>query len=166
MIDGQLIDWRFINCLPRDEIKYMTNWGLGLIRCNIIFSSSRYLSVWLKSEKNCLLKIFLVKFKDKDVVCFSIIKTVDLKLFYILCYFTIINPLETFLSFFTIEEVKWRVGLSHNLFRCTQLTTLYTVQHYTLYTLGMNFFSPFKPEREFKVYKSCKCLQIICSRVH
>ena len=23
-------------------------------------------------------------------------------------------------------------------------------------SLGMNFFSPFQPEREFKVYKSCK----------
>ena len=33
-------------------------------------------------------------------------------------------------------------------------------------SLGMNFFSPFQPEREFKVYKSCKCSQIICSRVH
>ena len=35
--------------------------------------------------------------------------------------------------------------------------------------LGMNFFSPFQPEREFKVqimFKSCKCSQIICSRVH
>ena len=32
-------------------------------------------------------------------------------------------------------------------------------------SLGMNFVSPFKPEREFKVYKSCKCSQIICSRV-
>ena len=30
----------------------------------------------------------------------------------------------------------------------------------------MNFFCPFQPEREFKVYKSCKCSQIICSRVH
>ena len=28
-------------------------------------------------------------------------------------------------------------------------------------SLGMNFFSPFQPEREFKVYKSCKCSQII-----
>jgi len=33
-------------------------------------------------------------------------------------------------------------------------------------SLGMNFFSPFQPEREFKMYKSCKCSQIICSRVH
>ena len=33
-------------------------------------------------------------------------------------------------------------------------------------SLGMNFFCPFQPEREFKVYKSCKCSQIICSRVH
>ena len=33
-------------------------------------------------------------------------------------------------------------------------------------SLGMNYFSPFQPEREFKVYKSCKCSQIICSRVH
>ena len=33
-------------------------------------------------------------------------------------------------------------------------------------SLGMNFFSPFQPEREFKVYKSYKCSQIICSRVH
>ena len=33
-------------------------------------------------------------------------------------------------------------------------------------SLGMNFFSPFQPEREFKVFKSCKCSQIICSRVH
>ena len=32
--------------------------------------------------------------------------------------------------------------------------------------IGMHFFSPFQPEREFKVYKSCKCSQIICSRVH
>ena len=29
-------------------------------------------------------------------------------------------------------------------------------------SLGMNFFSPFQAEREFKVYKSCKCSQIIC----
>ena len=28
-------------------------------------------------------------------------------------------------------------------------------------SLGMNFVSPFQPEREFKVYKSCKCSQII-----
>ena len=33
-------------------------------------------------------------------------------------------------------------------------------------SFGMNFVSPFQPEREFKVYKSCKCLQIMCSRVH
>ena len=33
-------------------------------------------------------------------------------------------------------------------------------------SLGMNFFSPFQSESEFKVYKSCKCSQIICSRVH
>ena len=33
-------------------------------------------------------------------------------------------------------------------------------------SLGMHFVSPFQPEREFKVYKSCKCSQIICSRVH
>ena len=32
-------------------------------------------------------------------------------------------------------------------------------------SLGMNFFNPFQPEREFKVYKSCKCSQIICSKV-
>ena len=34
------------------------------------------------------------------------------------------------------------------------------------HSLGMNFFSPFQSEREFKVYKSCKCSQIICRRVH
>ena len=28
-------------------------------------------------------------------------------------------------------------------------------------SLGMNFFSPFQPEREFKVYKSCKCSEYI-----
>ena len=34
-------------------------------------------------------------------------------------------------------------------------------------SLGMNFFSPFQPERDFKAYKSCKCSQIKCSyRVH
>ena len=33
-------------------------------------------------------------------------------------------------------------------------------------SLGMKFFIPFQPEREFKVSKSCKCSQIICSRVH
>ena len=27
-------------------------------------------------------------------------------------------------------------------------------------SLDMNFFSPFQPEREFKVYKSCKCSQM------
>ena len=27
------------------------------------------------------------------------------------------------------------------------------------------FFSPFQPEREFKVYKSCKCLQILIQYV-
>ena len=32
-------------------------------------------------------------------------------------------------------------------------------------SLGMNFVSPFQPEKEFKVHKSCKCSQIICSRV-
>jgi len=32
--------------------------------------------------------------------------------------------------------------------------------------LGMNFVSLFLPEREFKVYNSCKCSQNICSRVH
>ena len=32
-------------------------------------------------------------------------------------------------------------------------------------SLRMNFVSPFQPQREFKVYKSCKCSQIICSRV-
>ena len=31
-------------------------------------------------------------------------------------------------------------------------------------SLGMNFFSLFQPEREFKVYKSCKCSAIICRR--
>ena len=33
-------------------------------------------------------------------------------------------------------------------------------------SLGMNFFSPFQPQKEFKVYKSCKCSQIVCSREH
>ena len=33
-------------------------------------------------------------------------------------------------------------------------------------SLGMNFFNPFQPEREFKVYKLCKFSQIICSKVH
>ena len=33
-------------------------------------------------------------------------------------------------------------------------------------SLGMNFFSPFQSKREFKVYKSYKCSQIICSGVH
>ena len=30
-------------------------------------------------------------------------------------------------------------------------------------SLGMNIFSPFQPEREFKVYKSCECSQIMCT---
>ena len=33
-------------------------------------------------------------------------------------------------------------------------------------SLGMIFFSPFQPERELKVYKSCKCSLNICNRVH
>jgi len=33
-------------------------------------------------------------------------------------------------------------------------------------SLGMHFVSPFQPEREFKVYISCKRSQIVCSRVH
>ena len=32
-------------------------------------------------------------------------------------------------------------------------------------SLSMDLFSPFQPGREFKVYKSCKCSQIMCSRV-
>ena len=32
-------------------------------------------------------------------------------------------------------------------------------------SLGMHFFSPFQLERKFKVFKSCKCSQIICSSV-
>jgi len=30
-------------------------------------------------------------------------------------------------------------------------------------SLGMNLFSPFQSEREFKEYKSCKCSQIMCA---
>ena len=33
-------------------------------------------------------------------------------------------------------------------------------------SLGRNFISPFQTERELKVCNSCKCSQIICSRVH
>ena len=33
-------------------------------------------------------------------------------------------------------------------------------------SLGMNFVSPFLPEKELKVYKSCKCIQIIRSTSH
>ena len=33
-------------------------------------------------------------------------------------------------------------------------------------SLGINFVSPFQPEREFKVNKSCKCSQIIRSTSH
>ena len=33
-------------------------------------------------------------------------------------------------------------------------------------SLGINFVSHFQPKMEFKVYKSCKCLQIICDREH
>ena len=33
-------------------------------------------------------------------------------------------------------------------------------------SLGLNFVSPFQPERKLKVYKSYKCSQIICSRIH
>ena len=31
--------------------------------------------------------------------------------------------------------------------------------------LSMNFVSPFQPEKEFKVYNSCKCSQVIRSTV-
>ena len=54
-----------------------------------------------------------------------------------------------------------------------KLIVYYTVKKIRIYiraefrqSFGMNFVSPFQPEREFKVYKSCKCSQIICSRVH
>ena len=33
-------------------------------------------------------------------------------------------------------------------------------------SLSMNCVIPFQPEREFKVYKSCKCSEMIYSRVH
>ena len=33
-------------------------------------------------------------------------------------------------------------------------------------SLGMKFVSPFQPEREFKVYNSCKCSQIIRCASH
>ena len=32
-------------------------------------------------------------------------------------------------------------------------------------SLGMNYFSPFQPKREFKVYKSCKCSQMYINTV-
>ena len=34
------------------------------------------------------------------------------------------------------------------------------------YILEWNFVSLFQPASEFNVYKSCKCSQIICSRIH
>ena len=53
---------------------------------------------------------------------------------------------NNFVSDFSIENIIYREELKES--------------------LGMKFFNPFQPEREFKVYKSCKCSQIICSRVH
>ena len=79
------------------------------------------------------------------------------------------------------------VLLSLQLFCTTQLTAIlyYTVHSYFVLrghfitkenriyirvefsqSLGVNFVCPFQPEREFKVYKSCKFSQIICSWVH
>ena len=40
------------------------------------------------------------------------------------------------------------------------------ILEWNLESLGMNFVSPFQAEREFKVYKSCKCSQIIRGKVH
>ena len=42
----------------------------------------------------------------------------------------------------------------------------YVLEWNLVYPLDMNLFSPFQPESEFKVYRSCKCSQIICRRMH
>ena len=44
------------------------------------------------------------------------------------------------------NQIKWGMNIENRIYR-EELNE----------SLGMNFFSPFQPEREFKVYKSCKC---------
>ena len=73
------------------------------------------------------------------------------------------------------KEVIFKNGEFYNNLKKLKISTLTSRQReYRIYirmefkkTLGMNLFSLFQSEREFKVYKSCKCSQIICSsRVH
>ena len=71
------------------------------------------------------------------------------------------------------KEVIFKNGEFYNNLKKLKISTLTSRQReYRIYirmefkkTLGMNLFSLFQSEREFKVYKSCKCSQIICSRV-
>ena len=42
-------------------------------------------------------------------------------------------------------------------YMCVNIENRICIREEFIESLGMNFFSPFQPEREFKVYKSCKC---------
>ena len=71
----------------------------------------------------------------------------------------------------TISD-KWTVDTDDKFFKYKLVECILTFIHKEnrIYirgdfgeSLGMNFLSLFQPEREFKVYKSCKCSQIVCS---
>jgi len=77
------------------------------------------------------------------------------------------NKINIFISIFEQLFAHWLYKAKWNVYR----TFMYTENRIHIRvefrkSLGMNFVSPFQPEREFKVYKSCKCSQIICSTVH
>ena len=75
-------------------------------------------------------------------------------LFSYICCLWIYNIFEIYIYFFIVWATLWSNVTIENRICREELKE----------SLGMNFFSPFQPEREFKVYKSCKCSQIICSR--
>ena len=64
--------------------------------------------------------------------------------------------------------IKYKYGENYIYFRGGENSTIENriYREELKESLGMNFVSPFQSEREFKAYKSCKCLRIICSRVH
>ena len=72
------------------------------------------------------------------------------------------NKQTNTVSLFTIYKLAWEHSFARDQVKENRMYIRVEFKQ----SIGMNFVSPFQPEREFKVYKSCKCSQIICSRVH
>ena len=62
-------------------------------------------------------------------------ETVHLKLFYLLCNFPNIYPLDIFVPFNHREGKKKSSSLSHNPLGCTQVYSVIYVEHIAMYTM-------------------------------